>query len=111
VLAPPSDVRLPAEGSRARFQIRKRSFFYLESIKVGEACLSRREQRKLVTCHNGDRLVERVEDRHVGGVAEWLGQAVEFVQVLSGNLRIRSLTNSPRLGQLLAGEGTAICRV
>ena len=50
---------------------------------------------------------EQVKNRPVGSVSKWLRQSFELVQVLSGKRRTRSLTNSPRLRQFLAGEGTA----
>ena len=54
-----------------------------------------------------DWFFEQVKDRPVGGVPKWLRESFELVPGLSGNRRTRSLTNSPRLRQFLASEGTA----
>jgi hypothetical protein len=54
-----------------------------------------------------DWFFEQVKDRPVGGVPKWLRESFELLQVLSGNRRARSLTNSPRLRQFLAREGKA----
>ncbi len=74
----------------------------MKAVGVGERVLvgKRLGQRR-------DRFVNQVEDRPVGGVPQRLRQPLELVPGPSGNRRTRSLTDSPRLGQFLAGEGTA----
>ena len=57
-----------------------------------------------------DWFVEQVEDRPVGGVAQWLRQCSSSSQVRSGKRRPRSLTDS-HVGELLAGEGAALAGV
>ena len=54
-----------------------------------------------------DWLFEQVKDRTVGGVPKWLRQSFKFVPGSVRKRRTRSLTNSPRLRQLLASEGAA----
>ena len=58
-----------------------------------------------------DWFFEQVKDRPVGGVPKWLRQSFKLVPTLSGKRRTGSLTNSPRLGQFFAGEGTAFSGV
>ena len=55
-----------------------------------------------------DWFVEQVEDRPVGGVPQRLRESFEFVPGPVGEAETRSLTDSPRLGQFLAGEGPAV---
>ena len=55
----------------------------------------------------GGRFFEQVEDGPVGGVPQRLRQCFEFVPGPVGKRRTRSLTDSPRLGEFLAGEGAA----
>ena len=55
----------------------------------------------------GDWFFEQVEDGAVGGVPQWLRQCFELVPGPVGEAENRSLTDSPRLGEFLAGEGAA----
>ena len=57
-----------------------------------------------------DWFVEQLEDRPQV-LRSGCGSASSSSQVRSGKRRTRSLTDSPRLGELLAGEGAALAGV